>query len=74
MSFTYFKLKNGKEGSIWVDKAIVDTRCVYCNKEIKERQTVFEADGLYDCCTIEHAKSYLNDHIDDIILNWSWDD
>jgi|688.fasta_scaffold1139838_2 hypothetical protein len=73
MSFTYFKLSNGKEGSIWIDKAIVDTICEFCQKDIKEKQDVYQADGIYDCCSLDHAKSYLNNHIDDIILNWNWD-
>jgi hypothetical protein len=64
------KLKNGKEGTIFKTENIVKTNCIVCNKTILENETVFQADGLHDCCSLEHAVNYLNDNIDTIIWHW----
>ena len=51
----YKKLKNAKEGTIFESNNIVETNCVVCNKIILENKIVFQADGLHDCCSLEHA-------------------
>lgn len=66
----YKKLKNGKEGTIFKSENIVETNCIVCNKTILEDETVFQADGLHDCCSLEHAVEYLNDNLDSLIWQW----
>ena len=63
----YKKLKNGKEGTIFESSKIVETNYVVCNKTIIENETVFHADGLHDCCSLNHAVEYLNNNLDSLI-------
>jgi hypothetical protein len=65
MSYTYIKLKGGKEGKVWQTKnhsSYSSENCKWCGKDIKPGKAIFEADGhtWEKCCSMAHAKAYLN--------------
>lgn len=66
----YKKLNNGKDGTIFKSENIVETNCVVCDKKILENEILYQADGLHDCCSLEHAVDYLNNNLDSIIWQW----